>query len=205
VSFAALAWPLVMSRWLLSDFYVGLAVLSFVLVLVSFWSFRDQLTTWFPSDFRAFGKGLGLGIVAGSLQAFFTHVGYELIAPRVPLIKQEVVALYELMNTGMGPFKALPIVILAISVEEIMWRGVAFPQSTPTTKWKMGVYACLSAGSYSLAQAGSGSYALAITAFVCGGLWWGARIWGGSLITPLTMHLLWSLVVLVYFPLEDVG
>ncbi len=194
---ATLGWPLAMSRWLLPDFYVALALLASSLLVAIAFVHRDRLRSWFALD----GRGLAIGLAGGLLQAGLTHAGYHLVAVRIPAIRQQVVALYELMGTGMGPMRALPIVVLAIVVEELVWRGVAFdtPTGSEGTWIRRGL---LSALLYTAAQAGSGSWALAATAFVCGWVWWGARVWGKSLTAPVLMHLVWSLVVLVFLPLE---
>jgi membrane protease YdiL (CAAX protease family) len=157
---------------------------------------RKRLRGWFALD----GRGLAIGLVGGLVQAGLTHAGYHLVAIRIPAIQQQVVALYDLMGTGMGPMRALPIVVLAIVVEELVWRGVAFESATGSQRtWLAGLVSALL---YTAAQAGSGSWALATTAFVCGWVWWGARVWGKSLTPPILMHLVWSLVVLVFLPLE---
>lgn len=186
-----------MSRWLLPDFYVALSLLALSLLAAIAFAHPNRLQGWFVLD----GRGLSIGLAGGLLQAGLTHAGYHLVAARIPAIRQQVVALYDLMNTGMGPMRALPIVVLAIVVEELVWRGVAFeaPTSSEPTWFRRGLLSVLL---YTLAQAGSGSWALAATAFVCGWVWWGARVWGKSLTAPVLMHLIWSLVVLVFLPLE---
>jgi hypothetical protein len=194
---ATIGWPLAMSRWWVADFYVALGVLAPLLAAASLVAGRHRLQSWFVVDRRAVAFGLWGGLV----QAVLTHVGYGLLASRVPALREQVVALYALMGTGLGPMRALPILVVAVAVEEVVWRGVALDRAESGREW-VG-YGMVSTLLYTFAQAGSGSWALAVTAFGCGWVWWAARRWGGSLTASVLMHLIWSLIVLVFLPLES--
>jgi len=109
------------------------------------------------------------------------------------------------MAEGWGPLRSLPIVVLAIVVEELVWRGAVLEPDPHESSTHWFLPATLSVLSYTVAQAGSGSWVLAFTAFSCGWLWWAVRHLTRSLTAPILMHLIWSLVVLVFVPLESTG
>jgi hypothetical protein len=193
---ATIGWPLAMSRWWVADFYVALGVLAPLLAVACLVSGRRRLRSWFVAD----GRAVAFGLLGGGVQAVLTHVGYGLLASKVPALREQVIALYALMGTGLGPMRALPILVVAVMVEELVWRGMALEGAESDRGWWG--YGLVSVCLYTLAQAGSGSWALALTAFGCGWVWWAARRWGRSLTTPILMHLTWSLIVLVFLPLE---
>ncbi len=186
-----------MSRWWVADFYVALGVLAPLLAVACLVAGRRRLRSWFVAD----GRAVAFGLLGGGVQAVLTHVGYGLLASKVPALREQVVALYALMGTGLGPMRALPILVVAVVVEELVWRGMALEGAESDRGWWG--YGLVSVCLYTLAQAGSGSWALALTAFGCGWVWWAARRWGRSLTTPVLMHLTWSLIVLVFVPLES--
>jgi membrane protease YdiL (CAAX protease family) len=186
-----------MSRWWVADFYLALGVLAPMLAVASLVAGRHRLRRWFVVGWRE----VGVGLLGGVVQAVLTHVGYGLLASEVPALREQVIALYALMGTGLGPIRALPVLVVAVVVEEVVWRGVALEGAESGRGWWG--YGLVSACLYTLAQAGSGSWALAVTAFGCGWVWWAARRWGRSLTTPVLMHLTWSLIVLVFLPLES--
>ena len=194
---ATLGWPLAMSRHVTSDFYVALAVLATALLVATSVVYRDRLAVWFAITPWTVAAGLGAGIA----QALLTHGAYRIMVPTFPVLRQEVIELYGLMGTGMGPIRAVPIIILAIVVEELVWRGVLLEASGPTRASLLG-RAAVSTVLYTIAQVGSGSWALMATAFVCGWVWWAVRHFGRSMTTAVLMHLVWSLIVLVFVPLE---
>lgn len=194
---ATVGWPLVVSRVIASDFYPPLGALALGLAVVTGLSFRDRLGDWL----RITPKMLGIAVAAGLAQAALTHAGYGLLAPWLPALRDQVTDLYTLMGTGLGPLRAMPVVVLAIVVEELVWRGVLIEQRDADRRG-MWLRAALSVLLYTLAQAGSGSWALALTAFVCGWAWWAMRVISRSLSAAIVMHLLWSLLVLVFVPLE---
>lgn len=185
-----------MSQALMTNFYVPLGVLTASLALATAWAFRDRLGSWF----RITPRVLGIGVAAGLLQALLTHVGYGMLAPVFPALRAEVVGLYQLMATGLGPMRALPIILLAVAVEEVIWRGVLVEPND--ARGGALLRATASTLLYTAAQTGTGSWALALTAFVCGWAWWAIRHFTRSLTPAIVMHVLWSLIVLVFVPLE---
>lgn len=193
---ATIGWPLAMSRWWVADFYLALGVLAPMLAVASLVAGRHRLRSWFVVGWRP----VVVGLLGGAAHAALTHVGYGLLASWVPALQDQVVALYALMATGLGPVRALPVLVVAVVVEELVWRGVALEGAESGREWWG--YGLVSICLYTLAQAGSGSWALAVTAFGCGWVWWAARRWSGSLTVPALAHLTWSLIVLVFVPLE---
>jgi membrane protease YdiL (CAAX protease family) len=99
------------------------------------------------------------------------------------------------------------VVVLAVVVEEFVWRGVLLDAAMQSPKaGPARVFALVgSTASYTVAQAGSASWALALVAFVLGLVWGLQRLWDGSLVSALLTHVIWSLSVLVFVPLEVVS
>ena len=186
-----------MCRVITSDYYPLLGGLALGLAAVTALSFRDRLRSWL----RITPKMLGIAVIAGLAHAALTHVGYRLLAPTFPALREEVLALYSLMNSGVGPLQTIPVMVLAVAVEELVWRGVLLEQHKPDRSG-MRTRALLSVVLYTLAQAGSGSWALALAAFVCGWAWYAMRMLSRSLTAAIVMHLLWSLIVLILVPLD---
>ncbi len=191
---ATAGWPLAMSGWLADDFYVPLSVLTTGLAVAVVLAFRSRLRMWFAPQARL----VAVGLVAGAVQAAATHVAYAYVGPLLPAMKEQVLSLYSVMETGIGPVVALPIIVTTIIVEEMVWRGALLEGSNDrVAKW-----AALSVVLYAIAQLGLGSWALALTALACDVVWTAMRHITGSLTAPVVMHLVWSLSVLVFVPLE---
>ena len=141
---------------------------------------------------------LGIGLVVGLLMAVATWVLYPVSIDLVPAISKEVPKLYALLRQPPGPVWAFPVMVLVVSVEEWVWRGLAIDLFSKPLSPE--VAAVLSACIYVLPQIAFRSPLLVVVAFLCGLVWGGLRIWTKGLVAPLVAHLVWDLLVFVLFP-----
>jgi membrane protease YdiL (CAAX protease family) len=143
--------------------------------------------------------GAGLGIGTGLLMAVLTQLFYPLAAAWLPQLAPAVADLYTYLAQPPGPVAALPVLLLVVMAEEVVWRGVlidAFPPSLNA----VAVVLC-SALIYSLPHLAGRSLILFGVAFVCGTIWGLLRMATGSVWVPVLSHLAWNLNVFVFFPL----
>ena len=141
---------------------------------------------------------IGVGLVVGLLMAVATWVLYPISIDLVPAISTEVPKLYALLRQPPGPVWAFPVLVLVVSVEEWVWRGLAIDLFSKALSPSVAVL--LSAFIYVLPQIAFRSPLLVVVAFLCGLVWGALRIWTKSLVAPLLAHLVWDLLVFVLFP-----
>ena len=143
---------------------------------------------------------VGAGLFVGALMAAATWILYPISAELVPLISTEVPKLYALLRQPPGPVWAFPVLVLVVSAEEWIWRGLAI--DTFSRSVSPGRAALLSAFVYVLPQVAFRSPLLMVVALACGLVWGGLRVWSRGLVAPLVAHLVWDLLVFVLFPVE---
>lgn len=146
------------------------------------------------------GAAIGAGVVVGLLMAVATWVLYPFSIELVPVISTEVPKLYALLRQPPGPMWAFPVLVLVVTAEEWVWRGLAisnFSRSMSPSR-----AAVLSAMIYVLPQVAFRSPLLVVVALLCGLVWGGLRVWSNGLVAPLVAHLVWDLLVFVLFPVE---
>lgn len=143
---------------------------------------------------------IGAGVVVGVVMAIATWVLYPLSAELVPVVSTEVPKLYALLRQPPGPVWALPVLVLVVSTEEWVWRGLAIDNFSRAMG--PGHAAVLSATIYVLPQVAFRSPLLVVVALLCGLVWGALRVWSKGLVAPLIAHLLWDLLVFVLFPVE---
>lgn len=138
-------------------------------------------------------------VVVGLFLAILSWVGAPTVERLMPCLATELRQLYGTLNHAPGPLKALPILVLTVVAEELVWRGelVAWLQkrtsSIPTI--------ALATLSYALPVATSRSALLICVAFCLGALLTVQRIVLRTWLGPLVTHLVWALLVFVAKPL----
>jgi len=138
------------------------------------------------------------GLAVGIAMSVGTWVLYPISAELVPAIEAEVPKLYALLRQPPGPVGAFPVLVLVVTAEELVWRGLAIDvlRETGTSVRP----ALLSALIYMLPQVAFRSPLLVFVAFVCGLVWGLLRIRTNGLLAPLIAHLTWDVLVFVLFP-----
>lgn len=218
---SGVAWSIVVLATV--TFYAGLALTRYasgwvtmgaasaVPMAVMLGWYRERLLAWLPLR----GRDLCAGVLAGAVMAAATYAGFALLVHMHSGVVDDAAALYDRMRVAPGPILALPILLLTILVEEMVWRGVlidglelverpAWVESeAPVYRgWAAAGVALLAAGVYAVPQLGAGSLLLVGVAFGCGVVWSGLRLWTGAVTAPLVAHLLWDSLVLVIHPLR---
>jgi len=151
------------------------------------------LERWNPSSRPAF-----LGVAAGVAMAAATWLLYPISIELVPSIALEVPKLYELLRQPPGPVSAFPVLVLVVTAEELVWRGLAIDVFSRHANAAGAVL--LAALLYTLPQVAFRSPLLVVVAFACGAVWGLLRVRTNGLTAPLLAHLIWDLLVFVLFP-----
>ena len=145
-------------------------------------------------------RDVAFGVGGGILMAGATHLLYPLGKATAPGLAPDVAALYGELRAPPGVLAALPLLVLVVAAEEVIWRGLLIDALSLRRRLPAAVLA--SSLFYTLPQVGSGSAVLFGLAIVCGALWGAERVWTRSLLAPTLTHLVWNLLVFVAFPLE---
>ncbi len=140
------------------------------------------------------------GLLVGTVMAIATWTLYPPSSELVPAISVEVPKLYALLRQPPGPVWAFPVLVLVVTAEEWVWRGLALDLFSRSMSPARAVL--LAATIYVLPQVAFRSPLLVFVAFACGLVWGGLRAWSKGLAAPLIAHLLWDLLVFVLFPVE---
>ncbi|MDH4282357.1 MAG: CPBP family intramembrane metalloprotease [Myxococcales bacterium] len=153
----------------------------------------DRTKIAWPS-LRSLALGTGVGI-AMSLGTWWL---YPLSITLFPPIGEEVAALYALLRQPPGPIQAFPLLLLVVSAEELVWRGLAIDMFSETVGSTRAVV--VSALLYVLPQVAFRSPLLMIVALLCGIVWGMLRVGSKGLAAPFAAHVIWDLLVFVIHP-----
>lgn len=153
-------------------------------------------TRWRQWTSRA-GPGFLSGALLGLLLAVGSHLAYHLAAPVLP-VAGPVADLYGMLRMPPGPVVGMPLMLLTVLAEEVLFRGLLMDALRP----RLGRNAVLvSAGLYALANLGSGTWVLPVMAFLLGTLWGILAERSGGLSVPLWCHIVWDVLVFAVVPL----
>lgn len=147
---------------------------------------------------RPSGRLIGIGVLAGLAMTAATYLLYPLIRHLVPGVVPQTGALYATFGQESGWKAALLLPLVAVA-EDIVWRGAV--QSAALRRWGPVTGTVAAAAAYCIAVIPVGSPLLVAIALSCGLYWSALRTWTGSLIPPLTAHLLWDVIVFMLWPL----
>jgi membrane protease YdiL (CAAX protease family) len=137
------------------------------------------------------------GLAVGVLMTALTYPVFQLAVKIAPWLDGQVQALYHGARSTTLP-KALAWVTAVMLAEELLFRGL-WPLALRGVMGPRKIYA-LALLAYSLAQLGSGSWIVALLAFVCGSAWTLLRVYTGSLLAPVIAHAIWTPVVILLYP-----
>lgn len=142
---------------------------------------------------------LAIGAAAGVAMSVATLWLYPISIALFPPIEQEVQMLYQLLRQPPGPIYAFPLLVIVVTAEELLWRGLAIDLfSERFGPWRSVV---LSALIYVLPQIAFRSPLLMVVALLCGLVWGALRVRCRSVAAPLAAHIVWDLLVFVLYPL----
>lgn len=145
------------------------------------------------SRLRGGWRPLVVGPLAGGVLVLLTHLLYRATSALAPGITEEVAQLYASLEAWPGPIGGLPVLVLAVIAEELVWRGVlleALLERAPRA-----AAAAVATGLYALPQAVTGSWIPVALALGLGAVWTAQRLRSGGLLEPLLCHLVWSTAV----------
>ncbi len=145
--------------------------------------------TWF-----ALSLAMGIAMVVA------THALYALAACVLPGLAPRVFALYQNLHDPPGPDAALPVLLVVVLAEELVFRGLLIAL---LERREFGRAALIALGTafYVMPQLASGSWVLIGLAAVCGMLWTWQRLASGSISAPFITHVLWDSLIFVGWPL----
>jgi membrane protease YdiL (CAAX protease family) len=196
-------------------FFVALTAITSALAL------RGELGVWLGTGVAAFfgigvvmllapreigarlrlsGRWFGLSLVIGGAMVIATHVLYAVAVFVLPALELEVSALYQNLYDPPGPYAALPVLLVVVLAEELVFRGLLIAL---LERRELGPSALVPIGTafYVMPQLASGSWVLAGLAAVCGALWTWQRLASGSISAPLVTHVIWDSLIFVGWPL----
>jgi membrane protease YdiL (CAAX protease family) len=143
-------------------------------------------------------SGAVWGLAVGAAMSIATWVLYPISAELIPAIQAEVPKLYALLRQPPGPVWAFPVLVLVVTAEELVWRGLAIDLLGKTGTRVRPVL--ISSLIYMLPQVAFRSPLLVLVAFLCGMVWGLLRVRTGGLTAPWVAHLSWDVLVFVLFP-----
>ena len=145
------------------------------------------------------GAGVLRGGASAAVLVAASWAGW-LVRDIVPVdVTTEVEGLYAVLRRPPGPVLGLPLMVITILGEEIIFRGLL--QDAVRKRLGSRVAVVLPAVLYALANVGSGTWILPCVALVLGGLWGMLAERSRSLWLPFTCHVLWDLGLFVFVPL----
>lgn len=173
------------------DVYVPLALYAAVLSAVVI-ALDPRRRSWFSVTPRA----LFVGVAGALVMIVGSYVAFALAARGFAFVGGDVRADYA--RTGIAHnWSVLPMLLIVIVAEELVWRGAVFDRARP---WSSGA---LSVALYTATQIGMGSWVVVALALVCGALWTLERAYTKSLVAPIVTHAIWNVTVLVAAPIVD--
>jgi uncharacterized protein len=137
-----------------------------------------------PANFAA-------GVASAVAFYFVFRAGDAVLGRILPVLHAEVVDLYR-VRAQAGTLTIPAVLVVVGPAEELFWRG--FVQQEVGLAVAVAAYAAVHLWERK---------PVLVVAAVAGGLWWGALYdWTGSLTATIVSHLLWDLMMIVWFPLH---
>jgi membrane protease YdiL (CAAX protease family) len=144
-----------------------------------------------------------LGLLVGVGMVGATHLAYSAALALLPGLAEPVQRLYETLQTPPGPLRALPVLLLVVFAEELVWRGVLF--SALQTRYGRLASTLIATGLYALPQLAEPVLLLFAIALGCGAIWTSQRALSGSTIPSLVTHLVWNVGIFLLVPVQTVA
>ena len=150
-------------------------------------------------NLRLSARGLAASIAVGLALAVLSSLAGHVIVRAFPILTTELRQLYATLNRSPGPMRALPILLLTATTEEVIWRGelVTWLQK----RFGLLFTTTIATLAYSLPIAMSRSVLLFAIANGLGVVFTLLRFATGSWVAPLVAHTIWALGVFVVFPI----
>lgn len=140
---------------------------------------------------------IATGLLVGVATTLATYPAFDVCTELVPSLRPRVRALYEVADAVASRERIVWVVSIVLA-EELLFRGLVLEEVLGTGRRELVVL--VPVVSYALAQWGTGSAVVLAMALVMGTIWTLERLWTGSLLAPLISHLVWTLGVIVIWP-----
>ncbi len=196
-----LAWPFVLSTFGHDDVYAfmgpyGVLVIGLMLLLRRF---EAPLR---PARAPSTAASLAIGLAVGAIMTAGTYLAFAVGTMLYPPLAARVGGLYADAHTrSLG--SALAWTLVLIVAEELLWRGALL--GVLQRRYGRTLAIGLSLATYTLAQAGTGSFIVGLAALVCGAIWTAERMYTASSLAPLVSHSIWTVTVIHLLPVVDVA
>ncbi|CAN5526366.1 hypothetical protein BH11MYX1_BH11MYX1_25040 [soil metagenome] len=146
-------------------------------------------------------RGVAIGVAVGLAMTAGTYAAYAVVVRLVPGLASHVTELYAAAHSErIGP--ALAWTCVVICAEELLWRSALL--ETGEAKFGRLAAIAISLATYTAVQLGSGSWVVALAAFVCGAIWTAERVMTRTLVASLVSHLIWTVTVIHLLPVTSV-
>ena len=187
-----LGWAVVVGTFKGPNVYVPLAIYAgiFAAVLIALEPRRYAV--------RPDPRALVVGVAGAMVMIAGSYGSFALASSLFPSVHADVAADYATTNIGHN-WAVLPMLVVVIVAEEVVWREALFDPARP---WRSG---SVSVALYVAVQIGFGSWVVFALAAVCGVLWTLQRAYTKSLVAPVLTHAIWNVTVLVAAPLVPPG
>ena len=169
------------------------AVASSICLVIAFYFGSTDLT-------RGWTKGAVLsGALLGGFLAMASWVCAPVAVQIMPDVGNNMRQLYATLNRPPGPARSLPILVLTVVAEELVWRG----ELVTWLHKRLPLFGTVAIAtlSYSIPIAASKSPLLIAIALCFGMLFTLQRLIFRTWIAPLIAHLVWAIGVFVVHPL----
>lgn len=186
-------WFLLIRTFGQGDVYAMMGPFGCVVALVCVGLRPRPMLQWLRPSWRALAIGVGAGVIMTAL----TYPVFRLAVQLVPSLNAEVKGLYQGAYSTTLPKAFAWLIALAIA-EELLFRGV-LPDVLQHWLSPRSAFS-LSLVIYALAQLGTGSWVVLLMAAGCGTVWTVMRVRCQSVLAPLCAHLIWSPMLLLFYP-----
>jgi membrane protease YdiL (CAAX protease family) len=151
-------------------------------------------------NLRLHSRGFALSLAVGVALAALSSLAGQAIVRAFPVLGSDLRHLYATLNYTPGPVRALPILLLTATTEEVVWRGelVTWLQKRFGPLSTIGIATL----AYSLPIAVSRSALLFAIASGLGVVFTLLRLGTRSWVAPLVAHAIWALSVFVVYPIS---
>lgn len=181
-----------LTLWL-NHVWFAVAIYHAIMLPISIWVLRDRLSTILKPGMKQLAAGLAITVPL----YLASWGGFLLLTWLVPAAEQEAQRVFDWKDL-VPWWMAAPILLLAVTGEELLWRG-AITQGI-ASQWGRARGVIIGAMGFALAHAGMGSGLIVLAALLLGAFWGVLTLASRSLIPALVCHLLWDVAVLYFFP-----
>lgn len=144
-------------------------------------------------------RGVGIAAALGAAMVVATHLGFRLGIMLFPGLENNVAQLYADIRATPSGALTIPLVVVIVAAEELLWRGVAIDWC----RSRLPVFAVAPAatGLYVLPQLIGGAWILIAAAALVGAIATMQRLITDRITEPLVTHAIWSVSIFSLAPL----